>query len=85
MPQQSNAKSSEKSALVRRVVPFASDAISKARLVSDLEPGTRTVAFNGCGMGLISSEVIVSMFDIYAALELKRIRDFENHSKTSPI
>jgi hypothetical protein len=38
------------------VVPFASAEINKARLVNDLEPGTRTVAFRECKMGLISNE-----------------------------
>jgi len=36
-------------------------------------------------MGLISREVIVSMSDIYAVLELNRIQDLRNHWKIMPI
>ena len=56
---QSNVESSENKALVRSVFPFAREAISRARFVSDLEPGTRTVASSGWRMGLISSEEFI--------------------------
>ena len=54
------------------VVPFAKAEIIKARFVSDLEPGTRTVALSGCAIGLIgradkvvsTEEVISDQFSV---------------------
>ena len=46
-------ESSEKRAFLRHVVPSASAAINRARLVTDLDPGTPTAADRGCVIGLI--------------------------------